>query len=131
MSQYRLLIAEDDPGTSRLYQSYAQRRGHEVLLARDGAETLLLAAAELPDVILLDVAMPKLDGRDVLKQLRSNAKTASIPVLVVSAMAADVNTRSQLVELGADEVLEKPIDLNSTFTRAERLAQRAREDRKP
>jgi len=123
----RLLIAEDDPGTSRLYQSYAQRRGHEVLLARDGAETLLLAAAELPDVVLLDVAMPKLDGRDVLKQLKSNAKTSGIPVLVVSAMAADPNARRHLLELGAAEVLEKPVDLNATFTLAERLAQRGRQ----
>jgi len=122
----RLLIAEDDPGTSRLYQSYAQRRGHEVLLARDGAETLLLAAAEMPDVILLDVAMPKLDGRDVLRELRSNAKTSGIPILVVSAMAADANFRSHVLGLGADDVLEKPIDLAATFSRAERLALRGR-----
>ncbi|HVP68595.1 MAG TPA: response regulator [Anaeromyxobacteraceae bacterium] len=127
MGRYRFLIAEDDPGTARLYQSYAQRRGHDVLLARDGAETLLLAAAEAPDLIMLDVAMPKLDGRDVLKQLRANARTARIPVLVVSAMAADANLRSQLVELGADDVLEKPVDLSSAFSRAERLAERARQ----
>jgi len=126
MARYRFLIAEDDPGTSRLYQSYALRRGHEVLLARDGAETLLLAAAEHPDVIMLDVAMPKLDGRDVLKQLKASARTADIPVLVVSAMAADPYTRGQLVDLGADDVLEKPIDLSSTFVKAERLAERAR-----
>ena len=96
------------------------------MLARDGAETLLLAAAEHPDVILLDVAMPKLDGRDVLAQLKSNARTAGIPVMVVSAMASDPNLRAQLVDLGADEVLEKPIDLTTAFSRAERLGERAR-----
>jgi len=124
--RYRFLIADDDAGASRLYQTYAQHRGHEVMLARDGAETLLLAAAEHPDVILLDVAMPKLDGRDVLAQLKSNARTAGIPVMVVSAMASDPNLRAQLVDLGADEVLEKPIDLTTAFSRAERLGERAR-----
>ena len=49
--RYRVLIADDDAAASRLYQTYAQRRGHEVLLARNGAETLLVAAAESPDVI--------------------------------------------------------------------------------
>ncbi|HTP50579.1 MAG TPA: response regulator [Anaeromyxobacteraceae bacterium] len=127
MARYRFLIAEDDPGTSRLYQSYALRRGHEVLLARDGAETLLLAAAERPDVILLDVAMPKLDGRDVLKQLKASPRTAKIPVMVVTAMAGDQLARGQLVDLGADDVVEKPIDLHGTFAKAERLAERARE----
>ena len=124
--KYRLLIAEDDAGASRLYQTYAQRRGHEVLVARNGAETLLLAATERPDVMLLDVAMPMLDGRDVLRQLKANARTAAIPVMVVSAMVTDQNLRGQLVDLGADEVFEKPVDLAATFARAERLAERTR-----
>ena len=124
--RYRFLIADDDPGASRLYQTYAQRRGHDVLLARDGAEALLLAAAEHPDVILLDIAMPKLDGRDVLSQLKSNPRTAGIPVIVVSAMAGDQNLRGQLVDLGAHDVVEKPIDLSVTFAKAERLAEAAR-----
>ena len=124
--RYRFLIADDDPGASRLYQTYAQRRGRDVLLARDGAEALLLAAAEHPDVILLDIAMPKLDGRDVLSQLKSNPRTAGIPVIVVSAMAGDQNLRGQLVDLGAHDVVEKPIDLSVTFAKAERLAEAAR-----
>lgn len=122
--RYRLLIADDDPGASRLYRTYAERHGHDVLLARDGAEALLMAATEHPDVILVDVAMPKLDGRDVLAQLKSNPLTAKIPVMVVSAMAADENLRAQLVDLGADEVVEKPVDLAVTLSKAERLAER-------
>ena len=90
---YRVLIADDDAAASRLYQTYAQRRGHEVLLARNGAETLLVAAAESPDVILLDVAMPMLDGCDVLRELKVNARTAAVPVIVVSAMVVDENLR--------------------------------------
>ena len=55
----RILVAEDDPALSKLYASYAESRGHAVVFARDGAEALVAAATERPDVILLDVAMPR------------------------------------------------------------------------
>jgi CheY-like chemotaxis protein len=117
----RILVAEDDEAVARLYAAYAQTRGHSVLFARDGAETLVTAAAELPDVVLLDVAMPKLDGRDVLRGLKANPKTAKIPVLVVSAFGGDQNMRDLLLELGAFDVMEKPVDLQIAFIQAERL----------
>ncbi len=123
-SPLRILVAEDDPAVARLYGAYAQTRGHVVLFARDGAETLVTAAAELPDMIFLDVAMPKLDGRDVLKQLKASPKTARIPVLVVSAFGGDQNLRDLLLELGAADVLEKPVDLAIAFNKAERVARR-------
>jgi len=117
----RILFAEDDPAVARLYASYAQSRGHDALFAKDGAEALVVAAAELPDLILLDIAMPKLDGRDALKQLKANPKTAGIPVLVVTAFGGDQNLRDLLLELGAWDVLEKPVDLQIAFNKAERL----------
>jgi CheY-like chemotaxis protein len=116
----RILVAEDEPSVARLYVAYAQSRGHEVLVARDGAETLVTAASELPDLVFLDVAMPKLDGRDVLKQLKANPKTARIPVLVVTAFGGDQNLRDLLLELGAFDVLEKPVDLQIAFQKGER-----------
>jgi CheY-like chemotaxis protein len=118
----RILFAEDDPSVARLYVAYAQSRGHEALIARDGAETLVTAASELPDLVFLDVAMPKLDGRDVLKQLKANPKTAPIPVLVITALGGDQNLRDLLLELGALDVLEKPVDLQIAFLKAERAA---------
>jgi CheY-like chemotaxis protein len=90
-------------------------------VAQDGAETLVAAAAEHPDLVFLDVGMPKLDGRDVLKQLKANPKTAAIPVLVVTAYGGDQNLRDLLLELGAVDVLEKPVDLAIAFNKAERL----------
>jgi CheY-like chemotaxis protein len=120
----RILVAEDDAAVAKMYAAYASGRGHRVLVARDGAETLVTAVSELPDLILLDVAMPKLDGRDVLKQLKENPRTAGIPVLVVSAFGADQNMRDQLVDLGASDVMEKPVDLAIAFNKAERLVQR-------
>jgi DNA-binding response OmpR family regulator len=121
----RILVAEDDQAVARLYAAYAQSRGHEVFLARDGAETLVAAVTQLPDLVMLDIGMPKLDGRDVLRQLKANPRTAEIPVLVVTAFGADQNLRDLLVELGAMDVLEKPVDLAIAFNKAERLARRA------
>jgi DNA-binding response OmpR family regulator len=125
----RILIAEDDEAVANLYRTFAERRGHEVLLARDGAEALVTIAAEMPDIVILDVAMPKLDGRDVCRQLKHNPKTAGIPILVVSALGGDQNMRSVMLELGAWDVVEKPVDLQICFNKAERLAERAAGDR--
>jgi DNA-binding response OmpR family regulator len=122
----RILFGEDDGLLARMYAAFAQSRGHVVLLARDGAEALVTAAAELPDLIWLDVEMPKLDGRDVLRQLKANPKTAPIPVLIVSAAGGDQNMRDLLLDLGAWDVLEKPVDLPIAFDRAERAVARRR-----
>ena len=121
----RILVAEDDQGVARLYAAYAQSRGHEVIVARDGPETLVAAVTELPDLVMLDIGMPKLDGRDVLRQLKANPRTAQIPVLVVTALGGDQNLRDLLVELGAVDVLEKPVDLAIAFNKAERAVGRA------
>lgn len=123
-SPLRILVAEDDAAVAKLYAAYAAGRGHLIMFARDGAETLVTAAAELPDLILLDVAMPKLDGRDVLKQLKASPKTQGIPVLVISAFGSDQHMRDQLVDLGASDVMEKPVDLQIAFNKAERLVGR-------
>jgi DNA-binding response OmpR family regulator len=120
----RILIAEDDEAVLMLYSRYAQKRGHAVLLARDGAEALVVAATEVPDLVLLDIAMPKLDGRDVLRQLKASARTRGIPVLVITASGGEQTMRTLLVELGAADVLEKPVDLPIAFAKAERIAAR-------
>jgi DNA-binding response OmpR family regulator len=120
----RILIAEDDEAVLMLYSRYAQKRGHAVLLARDGAEALVVAATEVPDIVLLDVAMPKLDGRDVLRQLKASARTKGIPVLVITASGGEQSMRTLLAELGAADVLEKPVDLPIAFAKAERIAAR-------
>jgi CheY-like chemotaxis protein len=117
----RILVAEDDPAVARLYAAYAQSRGHQVTLARDGAEALVVAGAERPDLVMLDISMPKVDGRDVLRQLKANPRTAAIPVLVVTAFGNDQNLRDLLLELGALDVLEKPVDLQIAFNKVERL----------
>jgi DNA-binding response OmpR family regulator len=73
--------------------------------------------------------MPKLDGRDVCRQLKQNPKTAGIPILVVSALGGDQNMRAVMLELGAWDVIEKPADLQICFNKAERLVERAAGER--
>lgn len=126
MESLRILIAEDDEAAARLYASYARKRGHEALIARDGPEALAVAAEEIPSVIWLDIGMPRLDGRDVCRQLRADPRTRDIPVLVVTAFANDQYLRDVLVDLGAWDVLEKPVDLSVAFNKLERLAARVR-----
>lgn len=118
----RILVAEDEPALARLYTSFAVRRGHDVAVARDGAEALATAFANPPDLLLLDVSMPKLDGRDVLRQIREDPRTRNVAVLAVTAYGGDQHMRDLLLELGASDVLEKPVDLAIAFGKAERLA---------
>jgi CheY-like chemotaxis protein len=120
----RILIAEDDASVARHYRAYGLRRGHEVVVERDGVEALAAAATERPDVVLLDVIMPKMDGRDVLRRLKAQPATASIPVVALSGLGGDQELRGQLVDLGAADVLEKPVDLAVAFAKVERVAAR-------
>lgn len=122
----RILVGEDDAAVARLYAAYAEGRGHRVTVALDGAEALAAALSDPPDLILLDVSLPKLDGRDVLRQLRANPRTTGVPVVVVTAYGGDQHLRDLLLELGAWDVLEKPVDLQIAFNKAERLVARGR-----
>lgn len=122
----RILVAEDDAVVAKLYAAYAQSRGHAVLFARDGAEAVALAERDVPDLVLLDVSMPRLDGRDALRQLKAGARTARIPVLVISAFGGDQQLRDLLLELGAFDVMEKPVDLQIAFNKAERMVEAIR-----
>ncbi len=121
----QLLIAEDDDATAKLYAAYARARGFQVVVAHDGLEALSLAEAEPPDVIMLDVSLPKADGRDVCRKLKANPRTQGIPVLIVSASGGDQFLRGELVDLGVGDVVEKPIDLVIAFRKLERLAGRS------
>jgi CheY-like chemotaxis protein len=106
----RVLIVDDDDSI-RLIAGKALTKlgGFEVLEAPDGAAGVELAASERPDVILLDVMMPGLDGPATLVRLRERADTAAIPVVLLTAKA-DARERDHLSSLGAAAVLTKPFD---------------------
>ena len=102
----RVLLAEDDRFLRRAAEARLRQHGLEVLTAADGEEALRLARSERLDLILLDVVMPKLEGFEVLKLLKEDAATASIPVMVLSNLGQDRDV-AQAKALGAVAYLVK------------------------
>lgn len=102
-----VLVADDDPFNLRLLQELCEAAGYRVLTAADGSAVLDVVARERPDLILLDLAMPGLDGFEVLRILKSDSDLTDIPVVLVTA-AGDEESRSRGIELGAEDYVTKP-----------------------
>lgn len=105
----RLLLVDDDPRKLSLLQVHVSAIGHESIIARGGEEALELFDREKPDLVLLDVFMPGLDGMDVLTHLRARETKSYVPVILVTA-STDREARLRGLQAGADEFLEVPID---------------------
>jgi two-component system phosphate regulon response regulator PhoB len=102
----RVLLAEDDRFLRRACETSLRARGFTVSTAADGEEALRAARAERPDLIVLDMLMPKLSGLDVLRAVRSDARTRSVPVLVMSSSGSDEDIAA-VTRLGANGCLAK------------------------
>ncbi|HWA61051.1 MAG TPA: PleD family two-component system response regulator [Caulobacteraceae bacterium] len=116
----RILVVDDIDANLRLLQAKLQAEYYEVLTAHDGVTALALAAAEKPDVVLLDVMMPGMDGFQVCRRLKDDAETRHIPVVLVTALDGRADRITGL-EAGADEFLTKPIDDLMLFARVKSL----------
>jgi two-component system, OmpR family, response regulator PrrA len=118
---YRVLVADDNEVTQRLCQRVLEKAGHTVLIAADGQEAVTVALASAPDVIVMDVSMPGMDGLEAIKEIR--AKIPGMPIVVSSAhsMPSDI---AKFFAGGADEVLCKPFKLPELTGAVERLGAR-------
>src|SRR4051812_23868058 len=105
----RILVVDDIEANVRLLQAKLEAEYYEVLTASDGPTALAMAAAEKPDIVLLDVMMPGMDGFQVCRRLKDDAETRHIPVVLVTALDGRADRVAGL-EAGADEFLTKPID---------------------
>lgn len=103
----KILIVDDDLETLRLVGLMLSRQGYQILPASSGSQALALAAREKPDLILLDIMMPEIDGYEVTRQLRQNAETAHLPVLMFTAKNKS-DDQAAGYEVGADDYLPKP-----------------------
>lgn len=112
----KILVIEDDTELLESLESILTDRGFTVSVARDGAAGLELAQANPPDVILLDVQLPKMEGIDVIRQLRKSKKTAFIPTLIMSGRVEETDVVLGL-ELGADDYIKKPFGLKELVAR--------------
>jgi DNA-binding response OmpR family regulator len=116
----RILIADDSPTFRLLEEVFLVQRGYKTLHAENGAEALRLSIEEKPDLVILDIQMPVMDGVQVLKALKSNEATRSIPVIIASTIGRD-HDRDLLVRGGADDFLSKPINGQELLVRVHRL----------
>src|SRR6266850_4713749 len=116
----RVLVVDDVEANVKLLEAKLSSEYFDVLLAYNGRSALQIADSELPDVILLDVMMPLMDGFEVCRRLKGNPRTADVPVVMVTALS-DVADRLRGLESGADEFLTKPVNDTALFARVRSL----------
>jgi putative two-component system response regulator len=121
----RVLVVDDLEQNVELLRRYLTTRGYEVLGALGGQEAIDMARAERPDVVLLDLVMPEVDGYRVCEALRGEQTTAHMPIIIVTGQAQE-DTNVRALQLGADDVLTKPIDTVLLEARIRASVQRAR-----
>lgn len=113
----RILIVDDEPSVADLIEAVLVGEGYTVAIARDGAQGLLLARDWRPDLILMDVMLPGVDGGTAIRRLKSDPETAEIPIV---AMSAGRTIRRQSDELSdADAALSKPFDIDALLAQVE------------
>lgn len=128
MSGYRILVVDDDPAQRDLLEGSLQLAGYSVLRAAGGEEAFEHIAAGVPDLMLLDVQMPEMDGLEVLRRLRARPETRDVPVLLLSSLNRS-NVRVRGLELGADDYISKSCEQAELLARVRaglRRAQRYR-----
>ena len=121
----KILIVDDDEDVRTILRLMFRRGDHEVLEAGDGTEAVLRAATELPDVIVLDIMLPAIDGYATLEALRSMRGTRSIPVVVLSARALREDI-ARAYEVGADDYVTKPFTPDELTVVVEAIAEAGR-----
>jgi len=118
----KILVVDDYPANVRLIQRNLQAAGYETVAAYDGEEALEKVAAEKPDLILLDILMPKIDGFEVCRRLRADEATAVVPIIMITALR-ETEDRIHGLEAGADDFLSKPFDRGELLARIKSLLQ--------
>jgi CheY-like chemotaxis protein len=116
----RILLVEDNELNRDMLSRRLARKGYEVLLAVDGAEGVAVAAAERPDLVLMDMSLPVLNGWEATRRLKAAPETRDIPVIALTAhaMASD---REQAVDAGCDDYDTKPVELTRLLEKIEHL----------
>jgi DNA-binding response OmpR family regulator len=117
----RILCVEDDPEMIDLMRLILSRRGFEVKGAAGGTEGLRLVRQELPDLVLLDLMMPDMDGWEVYQQMKADEKTRNIPVIVVTAKAQNIDRVLAMHIAKVDDYITKPFSPQELLVSVERV----------
>jgi CheY-like chemotaxis protein len=105
-----LLIAEDNLDNLALLSDYLGRKGFRLITATDGREALRLATSERPDVVLMDIQLPEIDGLEAITRMRCDPHLAATPIIALTALAM-VGDRERCLEAGATSYLSKPVSM--------------------
>ena len=119
-----ILVVDDEPKIARLARDYLEKYGYRVLTAGDGQSALTTARREKPDLIVLDLMLPNIDGREVCKILR---RESDVPIIMLTALAEEVDQITGL-EIGADDYITKPFSPRALVARVRALLRRTRGD---
>ena len=122
-----ILIVDDEPKIVRLARDYLEKNGFRVIAAADGQSALTTARREKPDLIILDLMLPIMDGREVCKILR---RESDVPVIMLTALAEEVDQVTGL-EIGADDYITKPFSPRALVARVRAMLRRTRGEIKP
>ena len=116
----RILVVDDDPRNVKVLETMLRAQGHTTLSADSGAKALQLAIDELPDLIMLDVMMPDMNGFEVVEKLRASNDTNEIPIIMVTSLD-DRESRLYALQAGADEFINKPLDRSELAIRVQNV----------
>lgn len=117
-----ILVVDDEPKITRLARDYLEKNGYRVLTAADGQSALITARSEKPDLIILDLMLPQLDGREVCKILR---RDSDVPIIMLTALAEEIDQVTGL-EIGADDYITKPFSPRALVARVRALLRRSK-----
>ena len=120
----RVLVVEDDPDIAQLVAHYLEKAGFSADLVANGRDALTAIAAKPPDVLVLDLMLPHVDGLEICRVVRGNTATAAIPIIMLTARAEE-SDRIVGLEIGADDYLAKPFSPNELVARVRALVRRA------
>jgi len=130
MMKARILLIEDNAQNRYLARFLLEKRGHEILQAETGLQGLEMAAASLPDLILLDIQLPGMDGHAVARTLKGDPQLRHIPVIAVTSHAM-VGDREKCLEAGAEGYIEKPVNPETFVAEVERFLRPSQQDSAP
>jgi len=116
----KILLVEDNEMNADMLQRRLVRRGHEVVVATTGSEGITMAEREGPDLILMDLSLPKMDGLAAARALKAAEATRAIPIVALTAHALE-GDRARSLEAGCDDYDTKPVDLARLLEKIERL----------
>jgi DNA-binding response OmpR family regulator len=122
-----ILVVDDEPKVARLARDYLEKNGFRVIIAGDGQSALAVARREKPDLIILDLLLPQMDGREVCRILR---RESDVPIIMLTALSEEIDQVTGL-EIGADDYITKPFSVRTLVARVRSLLRRTRGEVKP